>query len=100
MSTAIQPDKLVDQARRLAGFRAGRGRPRSIDLRRAVSTAHYALFHEMVAPAVDQALPDSSVEDRAKASRWFDHGDVKKCCEWIVECATYPTPWLSAQTHS
>ena len=100
MSTAIQPDKLVDQARRLPGFRAGRGRPRSNDLRRAVSTAYYALFHEMVAPAVDQALPDSSVEDRAKASRWFDHGDVKKCCEWIVECATKPTPRLSAQTHS
>lgn len=92
MSSGIQPDKLLVQAKVLAGVGAGRGRPRSVDLRRAVSSAYYALFHELVGCAVDQAMPAASFEDRAKAAKWFNHSDVKKACEWIAECATKPTP--------
>lgn len=46
-------------------------------LRRAVSTAYYALFHELVSRATRE-LWDTPATDRRriKASRWFAHGDL------------------------
>jgi hypothetical protein len=43
----IHPGELLDLADRLAGRGSGPGRPRMIELRRAVSSAYYALFHEL-----------------------------------------------------
>jgi len=41
----IQPDGLLDHARALAG--SGPGRPPDADLRRGVSAAYYAVFHDL-----------------------------------------------------
>lgn len=92
MGAGIQPDKLLEHAERLAGFDAPAGRPREADLRRAVSGAYYALYHELIGRAVEQAMPGAGREDRAKAARWFNHTDIKSVCDWVVECATSPTP--------
>ena len=41
----IQPDGLLDHARALA--ESGPGRPPDADLRRGVSAAYYAVFHDL-----------------------------------------------------
>ena len=46
------PDDLIAQARHLID--RGRFRPKQADLRRAVSAAYYALFHELTATAAKQ----------------------------------------------
>jgi hypothetical protein len=40
----LLPDDLLMLVYRLTGWESGQGRPRTIELRRAVSTAYYALF--------------------------------------------------------
>ena len=64
---------LLDQAAKLA--RLDPRRPRQASLRRAVSTACYALFHLLTheATATLVAVP----ELRGRFSRAFDHGDMK-----------------------
>ncbi len=41
----IQSAELLVLADKLAGREAGKGKPRTIELRRAVSSAYYAVFH-------------------------------------------------------
>jgi uncharacterized protein (UPF0332 family) len=48
-------DHLVDQAERLMAPQ-GAGQPRQADLRRAISTAYYAVFHAVAAEAGDQLV--------------------------------------------
>ena len=50
-------EHLLEQADRLA--RAGTGRPRESDLRRAVSAAYYAVFHHRVQAATRRAMGTS-----------------------------------------
>ena len=47
----MTPEDLIAQAGRLAN--ASPKRPRDVDLRRAVSSAYYALFHEMARTGAD-----------------------------------------------
>ena len=49
----MNPEHLLDQADHLTAWQAV-GRPRSTDLRRAVSAAYYALFHTLTAAAAAQ----------------------------------------------
>lgn len=54
-------------------------RPRQVSLRRAVSTAYYALYHQLLDTAVRRMFPDSC--DRAlrdAAARSFTHGAMKR----------------------
>lgn len=93
MSDPIRPDALVRQARVLAGFGAGRGRPRTIDHRRAVSAAYYALYHQLIDACLDLIFPGGIPEAaRHAAARWFDHGDIADVCQWVLKVATYTTP--------
>jgi hypothetical protein len=43
-------------------------------LRRALSTAYYALFHFLIREAVRQVGPNLSENNYNRAYRWFDHG--------------------------
>ncbi len=52
--------------------------PRQASLRRAVSTAYYALFHLLISEAT---LNWSQVEQRPALSRIFDHGRMKSASE-------------------
>ncbi|MDA8253457.1 MAG: hypothetical protein M0Z28_30380 [Rhodospirillales bacterium] len=50
--TVLNPDHLFEQAEYLAERRV-RGRPREVDIRRAISTAYYGLFHFTLARMAD-----------------------------------------------
>lgn len=67
------PDHLLEQAERLAG--AGTGRPRQTDLRRAVSTAYYALFHLLTQAAARRLT--STPELRSWIARAYNHKSMK-----------------------
>jgi uncharacterized protein (UPF0332 family) len=69
-------DDLLEQAYHLA--RRERKNPTQASLRRAVSTAYYALFHLLI----DEAVGNWAVErQRSVLARTFDHGRMKKVCE-------------------
>jgi len=66
------PADLLEQAKHLANRE--RQRPRQASLRRAVSTAYYALFHLLISEAT---LNWKRVEQRHLLSRLFEHGKMK-----------------------
>lgn len=74
-------EELIGTARRLA--RASRNRPRQADLKRAVSTAYYALFHALAKDAADRLIGVGAARtDRAwvQTYRALDHGFAKNAC--------------------
>jgi len=70
------PSHLLEQALHLANRE--KKRPRQASLRRAVSTAYYALFHHLIYEAT---LNWKRVEQRALLARFFEHGRMKNACE-------------------
>ena len=94
MSQPISPQRLIHQAKALAGYGAGRGRPSPTDHRRGVPAAYYALFHAIITDAVGQVLPGGAAtdDDRRHVARWINHADIKQASQWVVVCvATGPT---------
>lgn len=79
----IDPQKLIEAGRDFAKTR-GKGRPRPIWLRRAVSSAYYALFHQLCREAAEHLIPKGSPQQRLKLARAFGHGDMKKTCARIA----------------
>ena len=71
-------DDLLAQARTLATL--DDGIPLQANLRRAISTAYYALFHLFIAESVERLLPAEPPGLRARASRAFSHGEMKQVC--------------------
>lgn len=70
------PDDLLEQAYHLA--RRDGDTPRQASLRRAVSTAYYALFHLLI----DEAVGNWSIaRHRSALARTFDHDRMKKVCD-------------------
>ena len=76
----MKPDDLVAQARRLA--RMGGRRPRQADLRRAVSTAYYALFHALCRSCSDCIVGSTAAARSSRAwqqvYRGVDHSHAKR----------------------
>ena len=73
---------LLSVARLLAGSTAPQG-PGDAQLRRAVSTAYYALFHHVLRRAAEQFMGPGSEGSAGYALiyRGFDHGRMKAVCE-------------------
>ena len=71
-------DDLLTQAHRLATMDTGI--PSQANLRRAVSSAYYSLFHLLIFEAVQQAVPSTPAGLRERASRAFSHAEMKKVC--------------------
>jgi uncharacterized protein (UPF0332 family) len=67
------PKDLLEQANYLA--RRERRKPKQASLRRAVSTAYYALFHLLIAEAVGNW---KRTDQRTKLARTFEHGRMKQ----------------------
>lgn len=80
----IDPAKLLEAARDFANHHRGQGRPRPIWLRRAVSSAYYALFHSIVLTVAGILLPSGSQEERLRLTRSFSHQSVATVCTWIT----------------
>ncbi len=70
------PEHLLEQAEHLA--KREKQRPRQARLRRAVSTAYYALFHLLIHEAT---LNWKQVDQRATLARFFEHGKMKAASE-------------------
>src|SRR5882724_5502829 len=70
------PEDLLEQARHLA-LREPR-RPKQASLRRAVSTAYYALFHLLTSETVRNWKRSG---ERNTLARMFEHGLMSKSCE-------------------
>jgi hypothetical protein len=68
-------DDLLEQAQHLANRE--HKEPRQASLRRAVSTAYYALFHLLISEAT---LNWKRAEYRDALARVFEHGKMKSAC--------------------
>jgi len=68
-------DDLLWQADHLAHL--DRTRPKQANLRRAISSAYYALFHLLIASAVGNWRIE---RQRSGLSRMFDHGKMRGAC--------------------
>jgi hypothetical protein len=77
----MNPDHLLDQALSLA-MASPAGAPRQADLRRAISTAYYALFHFALTAATDLALGKSARRKTpdlyVRAYRTVEHAELRK----------------------
>ena len=82
----------IATARRLAEP-PGRGRPRETDLRRAISTAYYALFHCLATCCANTLVggPGSNRDMNAwnRMYRSFEHGIARQRCRHS-DIATFP----------
>ena len=80
---AINPDHLFEQAVSLISAEAGR--PRQVNVRRAVSAAYYAIFHAIVTAAADQFIGVTNREESryGLVYRSVDHGWLRKLCEEV-----------------
>jgi uncharacterized protein (UPF0332 family) len=74
------PEDLLQQAYDLANKELTD--PKQASLRRAVSTAYYALFHLLV----DEAASKWAIErQRSILARTFDHGKMKGICDEVLK---------------
>jgi hypothetical protein len=93
----LNPDHLLEQARRLirpgntigAGSIRPKGAPRQVDLRRAVSSAYYSVFHLVAAALADQFVgvtfrparnPSQIMQRYGAAYRAFSHKRLGDLC--------------------
>jgi len=72
-------EDLLEQAHHLV--RRERTRPKQASLRRAVSTAYYALFHLLIREA---ARNWKRADQRRALARTFDHSRMKKASQRIA----------------
>jgi hypothetical protein len=79
--TILNPEHLIDQAERLIAQVPPR-RPRQVDLRRAISSAYYAVFHAMLAAAADQFVGATkrSSSQYSLVYRSIDHATIRDMC--------------------
>lgn len=84
----LNPDHLLDQADRLIKPAAG-GAPRHIDLRRAISSAYYAIFHAIVTQATDDFVGrrQRHTPMYELVYRSIEHRAIKRICEAVVNQA-------------
>jgi hypothetical protein len=74
-------EEFLDTARALV--RRNQNRPTQGDLRRSISTAYYALFHQLVADAAAQLAPLADQQD--VLARAFAHTEMKKGCQLFLK---------------
>src|ERR1700731_2100373 len=78
------PEHLFEQAEKLIVPPAA-GRPRQVDVRRAMSSAYYAVFHALLAAAADEFVgktKHTSVE-YTLLYRSINHGWLRQLCDGL-----------------
>ncbi|GIU85358.1 MAG: hypothetical protein KatS3mg008_2133 [Acidimicrobiales bacterium] len=83
MQREIKPEWLLRLAEELGGAGAGRGQPRNTNLRRSVSTAYYAVFHQLALAAAAEALPGASRNEVYAMARHISHSSLNKVCGYL-----------------
>ena len=74
---------LLDQAEHLAHL--DERKPKQANLRRATSSAYYALFHLLIREAIDRLGPRRPVGLDLRIGRVFTHGEMKQVCRSIMD---------------
>ena len=76
----LNPDHLFEQAEELISPRAGR--PRQVDVRRAISAAYYAIFHATITAATDQFIGVTNRDESryGLVYRSVDHRWLRELC--------------------
>src|SRR6516225_6669624 len=76
----LNPDHLFEQAEELISPRAGR--PRQVDVRRAISAAYYAIFHAIITAATDQFVGVTNRDESryGLVYRSVDHRWLRELC--------------------
>ena len=74
---------LLDQARVLAGLDVRR--PKQANLRRSISAAYYALFHLLIADAIERIGPRIPSNLGPRIGRAFSHRQMKQVCRSISD---------------
>ena len=94
----MNPKDLIQIAKRLASGAAGssQGRPKQAELRRAVSTNYYAMFHMLAACCAD-LLVGATPASRSQSAwrqvyRALDHGNAKRRCSNQEALKQFPQP--------
>ena len=94
----MDPQELIRAARLLAAGQSSPGQPTDAELRRAVSTAYYALFHALASCCADLLVGvDLARKDHPRHVLWIqtyralDHSDTKRRCEKHI-VRTFPIP--------
>jgi hypothetical protein len=85
---SIRSYELIGLAERLVPADAGKGRPRTVDLGRAVFTAYYALFHELISQATNELTGTDPVPQRSQVARWFAHSEIKTLAKAATDART------------
>jgi len=80
---AINPEHLFEQADKLITPQTGR--PRQVDIRRAISAAYYAIFHATVTAAADQfvGLTNRDESRYGLLYRSVDHKWLRELCKEV-----------------
>jgi hypothetical protein len=83
---ALNPEHLLEQADRLIAPPGG-GAPRQADLKRAMSTAYYAVFHAILTAAADDfvGVTHRSTPRYALLYRSIGHGSLRAFCEDVIK---------------
>jgi uncharacterized protein (UPF0332 family) len=80
----LDPQHLLDLAKREAKSNR-KGAPRQADLRRAVSTAYYAAFHELCGAVADAFVPAHSTRAKTTFYQALGHGELRSRCEDLAK---------------
>jgi hypothetical protein len=81
----IDPDGLLDHAEKLAN--AERGRPTDVDLRRGISAAYYAVYHELTGQAASHLVGSCPQRIQNEIRRSWSHGEISQLAEYVVDRA-------------
>ncbi len=90
MQRDIRPGELLQLASKLCYRDGGVGRPRTINLRQAVSCAYYALFHALALATVRQLVPRADERDKFRLARTVGHAAVYEVSAWVAGARTPP----------
>jgi hypothetical protein len=84
----LNPDHLLEQADRLIAPPGG-GAPRQADLRRAISSAYYGIFHAVLTEAADDFAGKTQRQTRRYelVYRSIDHKSLRRLCEDVAKTA-------------
>ena len=81
----IDPDGLLKHAEQLADTRGGR--PTDADLRRGISAAYYAVFHDLTGHAATHLVGSCPQEIQNEIRRSWSHGEISQLAEYVVDRA-------------
>ena len=90
----LNPEHLFDQADRLTAPPGAGGAPRQADLRRAISSAYYGVFHAVLTEAADGFVGRTKQDTPryALVYRSVDHRTLRAICE-DVKKSTLPAKY-------